>query len=143
VAVLPGGPPDGDEVPEAVPHPPRVDAALMFSWGAVYPGREALAVELFTEISRYLGRLLADEVITTFEPFFFADGLNADVSGFFLMQGRRERLDELRRDEAFTHLVLRVGAGAQNVRVHTLVAGSEAGRLVNLYREVRTELGLI
>jgi len=143
VANLSHGRADGDEVPEAVPHPPRVDAALMLSWGAVYPGREALAVELFTEISRYLGRLLADEVITTFEPFFFADGLQVDVSGFFLMQGRRERLDELRRDEAFTRLVLRVGAGAQNVRVHTLAAGSEAGRLVNLYREVRTELGLI
>jgi len=49
----------------------------------------------------------------------------------------------LRRDEAFTRLVLRAGAATQNMCVHTLVAGSEAGRLVNLFREVRTELGLI
>ena len=132
-----------DEVPEPVPRPPRVDAALMLSFGAVHPGREALAVEVFTEVSRYLGKLLGDDVISSFEPYFFADGQLADVSGFFIVQGLRETLDELRRDEGFTRLVLRAGAATQNMRVHTLVAGSEAGRLVNLYREVRTELGLI
>jgi len=115
----------------------------MLSFGAVHPGREALAVDVFTEVSRYLGKLLGDDVITSFEPYFFADGQLGDVSGFFIVQGMRERLDELRRDEAFTRLVLRTGAATQNMRVHTLVAGSEAGRLVNLFREVRTELGLI
>ena len=39
--------------------------------------------------------------------------------------------------------MLRAGAATDNVRVHTLIAGSDAGRLVNLYREVRAELGLI
>jgi hypothetical protein len=40
-------------------------------------------------------------------------------------------------------LVLRAGAATANVRVHTLLAGSDAGRLVNLYREVRAGLGLL
>jgi len=135
--------PDGDDILDPALRPPRVDGALMLSFGAVHAGREALAVDVFTEVSRYLGKLLADDVITTFEPYFFADGQLGDVSGFFIVQGMRERLDELRRDEAFTRLVLRAGAATQNMRVHTLVAGSEAGRLVNLFREVRTELGLI
>ena len=39
--------------------------------------------------------------------------------------------------------VLRAGAATANVRVQTLIAGSEAGRLVNLYRDVRKELGLL
>lgn len=134
---------DTDEIPDPPPRPPRVDGALMLSFGAVHAGREALAVEVFTEVSRFLGRLLADDAITSFEPYFFADGQLGDVSGFFIVQGARERLDELRRDEGFTRLVLRAGAATQNMRVHTLVAGSEAGRLVNLFREVRTELGLI
>jgi len=135
--------PDGDDILEPALRSPRVDGALMLSFGAVDAGREALAVDVFTEVSRYLGKLLADDVITSFEPYFFADGQLGDVSGFFIVQGMRERLDELRRDEAFTRVVLRAGAATQNMRVHTLVAGSEAGRLVNLFREVRTELGLI
>ena len=40
-------------------------------------------------------------------------------------------------------MTLRAGAAVQNVRVHTMVAGSEAGRLVNMYREVRQELGFL
>jgi hypothetical protein len=40
-------------------------------------------------------------------------------------------------------MILRAGAATQNVRVHTLMAGSQAGRLVRLYGEVRSELGLI
>ena len=77
------------------------------------------------------------------ESYFFADGMLGDVSGFFLLEGRRERLDGLRRDEAFVRQLLQAGAATRNVRSHALVAGSEAGRLVNLYREVRQELGLI
>jgi hypothetical protein len=134
--------PDDDDV-EPVPHRPHVDGALMLSFGPVHPGREALAVATFTEISRYLGKLLADELISSFQPFFFAEGAQNGVIGFFLIEGHRDRLDALRRDGSFTRLVLRSGAATQNMRLQTLVAGSEAGRLVNLYREVRAELGLI
>ncbi|HZU73508.1 MAG TPA: hypothetical protein VE990_12130 [Acidimicrobiales bacterium] len=124
------------------PHP-HVDGALMISFGAVHPGREKLAIEMFTELSRYLGQLLADEVITSFKPYFFADGLMGDVLGFFMIEGRRASLDDVRRHEEFLTIMLRAGAATANVRVHTMVAGSEAGRLVNLYAEVRRDLGLI
>ena len=115
----------------------------MISFGAVQTGREALAVDTFVELSRYLGQLLTDDVISEFQPFFFADGQLGDVSGFFIVEGKRAKLDDLRRDESFLRQILRASAATENVRVHTLVAGSDAGRLVNLYREVRTELGLI
>ncbi|HEV2369776.1 MAG TPA: hypothetical protein VGR90_07860 [Acidimicrobiales bacterium] len=132
-----------DTVDFDVAPPAHVDGALMISFGAVLPGREALAVELFTELSRYLGKLLADEVIGAFKPYFFADGQMGDVIGFFLVDGRRDRLDELRRDESFVRMMLRAGAAVEHVRAQTLAAGSQAGRLVNLYEDVRHELGLI
>lgn len=122
---------------------PHRDGAVMISFGAVVPGREQLAVASFTELSRYLGRLVADERLRGFKPFFFADGLVGDVSGFFLLEGQRDDLEAVRREPEFGRQLLRAGAASSNVRVHTLVAGSEAGRLVNLYREVRAELGLI
>lgn len=134
---------DDAEVPEQQPHPEHVSGALMLSFGAVHIGREALAVDMFTEVSRHLGRLLADDAITAFSPFFFADGQLGGMSGFFLVEGHRERLDAIRRDPAFQQLILRTGAATANVGVHTLVAGTEAGRLVNLFRSVRRDLGLI
>jgi hypothetical protein len=126
----------------AEPHT-HIDGAVMISFGAVQTGREALAVDTFVELSRYLGQLLTDGVIAEFQPFFFADGQLGDVSGFFLVEGQRAKLDDLRRHEDFMRQILRASAATENVRVHTLVAGSDAGRLVNLYREVRAELGLI
>lgn len=132
-----------DDVPEERPHHEHVDGALMLSFGAVYPGREQVAVGMFGEVSRRLGELLSAGTISSFKPFFFADGMLTDVAGFFIVEGRREALDAVRREEWFQKLLLRAGAAVGNVRVHTLVAGSEAGRLLNLYREVRTELGFI
>ena len=134
--------PDEEQYEQRFEHH-HVDGALMVSFGPVHVGREALAVDQFTEISRYLGRLLADGTITTFKPYFFADGAMGDIIGFFLLEGSRTTLDELRRTEEFVKVLLRAGAAVENVRSHALVAGSEAGRLVNLYREIRAELGLL
>jgi DASS family divalent anion:Na+ symporter len=80
---------------------------------------------------------------TTPGPIFYADGQVADVIGFFLIEGHRESLDVVRRRGDFVRQVLRLGAATANVRVQTLVAGTEAGRLVHLYRGIRSELGLI
>ena len=140
--VVHGVVPGEDDVVQ-VEHDPPVDGALMLSFGAVLPGRERLAVDVFVEVGRHLGRLMDAGVLASFRPYFFADGVLGDVSGFFLLEGRRAQLDALRREEAFVRLVLRAGAATANVRVSTLLAGSDAGRLVNLYREVRGELGLL
>jgi len=121
----------------------HVDGAVMVSFGAVHPGREQLAFDTFTELSRFFGRQLSDGVISSFQPFFFADGAVRGTIGFFLLEGRRDALDALRRDDAFLRLQLRASAATADVRVDTLVAGSEAGRLANLSREVRDELGLL
>jgi hypothetical protein len=121
----------------------HVDGALMVSFGAVHPGRERLAVDIFTELSRWFGQRLSDGDLTSFQPFFYGSGAVGGTIGFFLLEGHRERLDDLRNDESFVRLLLRAGAATSNVRVDPLLAGPEAGRLVNLYREVRDELGLL
>jgi hypothetical protein len=132
-----------EEVVEVMVDTPKVDGALTVSFGSVQPGREELAVELFTELSRFLGNLLAEDEIIAFRPYFYADGLTGGDIGFFLVEGRRNELDALRRREEFVRLILRMGAATANVRVHTLMAGSQAGRLVHLYDQVRRELGLL
>ena len=115
----------------------------MVSFGAVHPGRERLAVDTFTELSRYFGERLSNGDLTSFQPFFYGSGAVGGTVGFFLLEGHRERLDDLRNDDGFARLLLRAGAATANVRVDPLIAGPEAGRLANLYREVRDELGLL
>ena len=124
-------------------HHTHVDGALMVSFGAVHPGRERLAVDTFTELSRYFGERLSNGDLTSFQPFFYGSGAVGGTVGFFLLEGHRERLDDLRNDDGFARLLLRAGAATANVRVDPLIAGPEAGRLANLYREVRDELGLL
>lgn len=131
-----------DGFPGAGQEPIHVDGALMVSFGPVKAGREDLAVDLFTELSRFLGRLLGDGAVTGFRPYFFADGPTAGVIGFFLVEGHRDALDALRRQEEFVRMTLRLGAATEALRVQSLVAGSQAGRLVHLYEEVSRELGL-
>jgi hypothetical protein len=121
----------------------HVDGALLVSWGAVHPGREQLALDTFTALSKFFGAQLSEGAITSFQPFFYADGAVRGSTGFFLVEGRRDALDDLRRTAAFARLQLTASAAASDVRVDTLVAGPEAGRLANLYREVRDELGLL
>jgi hypothetical protein len=121
----------------------HVDGALLVSWGAVHPGREQLALDTFTELSKFFGAQLTEGAVTSFQPFFYADGAVRGSTGFFLVEGRRDALDGLRRSRTFLRLQLQAGAAASDVRVDTLIAGPEAGRLANLYREVRDELGLL
>ena len=121
----------------------HVDGALMVSFGAVHPGRERLAVDTFTEMSRFFGERLTDGDLTSFQPFFYGSGAVGGTVGFFLLEGPRDRIEGMRAGQAFVRLLLRAGASTANVRVDALVAGPDAGRLVNLYREVRDELGLL
>lgn len=135
--------PFDDDVPETSDPPVHVSGMLMISFGAVQPGREALAIDQFTEFSRFLGHVLAHDQITAFKPAFFADGQLGDVVGFFLVEGHREQLDALRRSREFVEPVLRLGGGFQHVRVQTLVAGTEAGRLVHMFQQANADLGLL
>ena len=133
---------DDDDVAAPAEHH-HVDGALMLSFGEIHPGREEVAVEAFRQLARYFGKLLSDGEISEFKPYFFADGPLGDVLGFFIVEGRRERLDALRREEEFRRAHLRMGAASANVRVNTMAAGSQAGRLANLFADVRRELGLL
>ena len=121
----------------------HVDGALMLSFGEIHPGREAVAIEAFRQFAQFFGRLLSNGEITEFKPYFFADGPLGDMLGFFIVEGRRDRLDALRREEDFRRAHLRMGAASANVRVNTMAAGSQAGRLANLFADVRRELGLL
>ena len=114
----------------------------MLSFGSSRQGREDLAAEIYVSASKYFGSLLAEGRIARFHPYFFADGQVAEMNGFFLLEGERESLDELRRDEEFRLFMMKAGMVVDHLRTHALLAGTEAGRQINLARRAREELGL-
>ena len=114
----------------------------MLAFGASRQGREDLAAETYVDASKYFGTLLADGRIARFHPYFFADGPLADMNGFFLLEGDRESLDALRRDEEFRLFMMKAGMVVDRLRTHSLLAGTEAGRQINLARRARREMGL-
>ena len=133
-----------DDVPVDPEDPPEhIDGMLMIAFGRVQPGRETLAIDTFTELSRFLGKQVAEGVITAFKPCFYADGQEGGSIGFFLVEGHREDLDALRRQGEFVQLLLKLGAATTQVGVHTLIAGTQAGRLVHLYQQLHAEIGLL
>lgn len=133
-----------DDVPTDPEDPPEhIDGMLMISFGRVQPGRETLAIDTFTEISRFLGKQVAEDAISSFKPCFYADGQEAGSIGFFLVEGHRENLDALRRQAEFVQMVLKMGAATTQIGVHTLIAGTQAGRLVHLYQQLHGDLGLL
>ena len=81
------------------------------------------------------------------------DGYVVDVAGdgvSALEKARRTGPDVIVLDIRLPKLdglgvleALRADPTTQNVRVHTMVAGSQAGRLVRLYGEVRSALGIL
>jgi hypothetical protein len=135
----PDTPPDG-EVERRVGHEQHITGGLMLTFGAAHPGREQLAVEVFRSLSRFLGEVLADHLICSFKPYFYAAGGVGTTAAFFLVEGDRDQLEALRRRDDFQRLLLRAGTATADVRVHALVAGAAAGRLANLYRDVFGEL---
>jgi len=133
-----------DEDLEPVARPEHINAALMLSFGGVQPGREALAGDVYQEVYRFLGRVLAEGRIQRFKPYFFADGQLFDMIGFFLLEAHdRAELLALRQDEEFERLLAKAAAVTQTLRMSILNSGAAAGRVLNLHQTVREELGLV
>src|SRR5512144_1654978 len=72
------------------------DEALFIGWGEVVRGRESKALDVFNESLQYYARLQQDGTVEGFDAWFLAPH-GGDLSGFVLLRGERERLDDVQR----------------------------------------------
>ncbi len=101
------------------------EAGLFIGWGGVARGREQEAVELFSEILGFYGRLQEEGEIESFEPVFL-EPHGGDLSGFVLLRGEAEKLAAIRVSDEFAQFSIRAAIVVDGFGV---VGADLAGRI--------------
>lgn len=115
------------------------DAVLFIGWGAVTPGRERQATEVFGQVMQYYDRLRRDGEISGFQPVLL-EPHGGDLGGFVLLQGDQQRLNQLRVTPEFLHNVNRAELVVRNLGVVMGFVGEELTRLMSDFQSQANEL---
>lgn len=115
------------------------EGTLFIGWGAVIPGRERQAVEVFGQVMQYFDRLRRDGEITGVEPCLL-EPHGGDLDGFIYLHGDRDRLSQLRRNPEFMHNINRAQLVVQNVGVVAGYVGEELNRVMSDFQSQIDEL---
>jgi len=116
------------------------DSILFLGWGNPVRGRERQALSVFQEGVEYWGRLQSDGQIESVQIALLAPH-GGDLSGFAILQGEAEKLDEVRRSEHFQRLVTRANLIVDSLGVVPGVTGDELGAQLSLGQAQLDELG--
>ncbi|HEV7213970.1 MAG TPA: hypothetical protein VGP33_02515 [Chloroflexota bacterium] len=103
------------------------DSALFIGWGAVVPGREKQAFQVFGEGIQYWTRLQQQGEIESFEPLAF-EPHGGELLGCCIIRGEREKLNRLRYSAEWLRLNNRAGACVERLGVVTAFGGAELQR---------------
>jgi hypothetical protein len=108
------------------------DAGLLIGWDRVVPGKDAVAVELWSEMLGYLRSLYAAGQIVSFEPVLLG-AYGGSLNGFVLVRGSQELLDRLRNSEEFLLFNVRANKVLERFLVVRAHFGEDAGKILRLY----------
>jgi hypothetical protein len=97
------------------------DAAIVSTWSVPIPGREAKALEVFTEFLGFIGKQAAAGRCQPAEPFFAADG----SGGFAIVRGKSDALQEIFDSEENQRLLTKVQLYVQDAKAHMYYTGEE------------------
>jgi hypothetical protein len=115
------------------------EAALFIGWGAVVPGRERQAQQVFDEAVAYWAGLQQQGEIESFEPVAL-EPHGGDLAGFCLLRGERERLSRLRYSEEFRRLDARALLVVRTFGVVGADLGEDLRRTFATYQEQTGDL---
>jgi len=72
--------------------------ALFLGWKRAIIGREMDSIELFGGFTKYIDTLIEKGTITSHQPYFL-DFHGGDLNGFWILNGDRQKLDELQQSD--------------------------------------------
>jgi hypothetical protein len=119
-----------------------MEHGLLIKWGALVPGREAQAIDLFAEGTEYFGKKLAEGAITFFEPFFFGSGDLEEWQGAFFIKGPVDKVFAMIQEEGYLYLMDKAFYLVEHLTVHHLTVGSAVTDQLVRSAKVRAELGI-
>ena len=82
------------------------DAALLIRWNRPQTGKEQRALALFGSSMEYYGTLVSQGKIESFEPVILGPSA-ANMSGFILLRGSVEQLNDLKQESQFVEMMIR------------------------------------
>ena len=109
------------------------ELGCLVRWGRVVPGREEKAVELFTEVTKYYGELMASGYLTYFEPFFYLSGDGEIDNGFFVLKG--PKITEILESEEMLRFKTRSELCLSHLTTELLLVGEEVLKQVTRFTE--------
>jgi hypothetical protein len=115
------------------------EAALFVGWGAPVTGREGTGLAVFNESVEYWGRLQQEGRIESFEVvLLYPHG--GDLSGFALLRGSHDQLNQVGGEDEFLRLTARAGLVVQSLGVVRAILGEGLGPQIELYRQAMAEV---
>jgi hypothetical protein len=117
------------------------EAGFWVAWGLPTQGRERQALDLLNESRVYLARLAQDGQIERFDIAILKPQ-TTELGGFILIQGTREQIDSLRRDNDFQRWVTQVQLVADRVGIVDAWVNQGLDEATDLYEQALRKAGL-
>ncbi|OBB38911.1 hypothetical protein [Mycobacterium sp. 852002-51961_SCH5331710] len=118
------------------------EAGLWIAWGIPTRGREVQALELFREsLEGYGAQLLRDEKIERYDVAILRPQ-NIELGGFVLVQGSKDQIDALRRDEDFQQFVNHIQLVADRVGMVDAWVNDGLEEAFGLYEKALQKAGI-
>ena len=119
-----------------------MDVGLIIRYGAIVPGRETQAIELFEEATRYYEEKVKAHTLTYFEPFLFMTSDYQEETGFFILKGPAPEVFKLMEEEKYRWLLQKASLLVEHLHVSFLTVGEEIREQLERFAKVRVELGI-
>jgi hypothetical protein len=115
-----------------------VPAAIVFTYGRPWAGREKLAFEAFQDAIAFFGKRAVDGLCDSPIAYMPASG-----GGMMIVHGDRTRLLEIIEDEEFARMYLRAGYAVPDLAYQIMAVGDAAIEAMGMWAGVGSEMGLI
>jgi len=117
------------------------DSGLFIGWGHVVRGREERALDIFNEALEFYGRLQQEGRIESFDVALL-EPHGGDLSGFIMLRGSEQQMDQIRHDEEFMHQMQRADLIVDRLGLVTAYIGEGLQRQITSYREELSAVGV-
>lgn len=118
------------------------ESGFWIAWGLPTQGREPQALETLKASRSFLEELTEAGRIERYDVTILRPQ-TSELGGFFLIQGSREQIDQLRHDADFERWATRVQLVADRVAMVDAWVGNGIDEACDLYTEALREAGLI
>ena len=115
-----------------------MNAALVFTYGRAFPGREAQAFDAFQDALTFFGKLAADGKILEPEVFIGPFG-----KGVLVIKGDRDQLRAILDLEDFMPMYMKAAYAVPDIGYEIYSFGEEVIELMGLWSTVGKELGYV